>query len=281
MFRKIFKHPVSLSLIAACLFWACSQTVFTGRSQLRFIPVAEINQMSFQQYDSYLKENNVISSGDKVELVKRVGNDIKEAVEVYYKAIGQESELKDFQWEFNVVDEDVINAFCMPGGKVVVYTGIMRVAENEDGLAVIMGHEVAHALAHHGNERMSQGLLAQTGLTTLDIALREKPAATRNLLLAAAGVGAQVGVMLPFSRAHESEADEIGLYLMAMAGYDPTEAAPFWERMAANSGGQAPPEFLSTHPAPGNRSARLQSLVPKAREYAAKYPVPRSSKFRR
>ena len=168
----------------------------------------------------------------------------------------------------------------MPGGKVVVYTGIMKVAQNEDGLAVIMGHEIAHALAHHGNERMSQGLIAQTGLTTLDLAMREKPAATRNLLMAAAGLGTQVGIMLPFSRTHESEADEIGLYLMAMAGYDPTEAAPFWQRMAA-SGGARQAEFLSTHPDPAKRSERLQSLIPEAREYAAKYPVARSSKFRR
>ncbi len=281
MLRRIFKHPVLLTVLAVSLFWACSQTIFTGRSQLRLLPIATINQMSFQQYDAYLQENNVINQGDRVELVNRVGRDLVAAVEVYYKSIGKESELQDFQWEFNVVNENVVNAFCMPGGKVVVYTGIMRVAGNEHGLAVVMGHEIAHALAHHGNERMSQGMLAQLGMTSLDIALQEKPAATRNLLMAAAGLGTQVGIMLPFSRAHETEADEIGLYLMTMAGYDPTEAAPFWERMAASSNGQSPPEFLSTHPSPDNRSARLRSLVPKAREYAAKYPVARSSKFRR
>ena len=262
------------------LFVSCSQTVFTDRKQFRFIPISTLNPMAFQQYDAYLQENKPMKQGSKLELVQRVGNDLKEAVNVFYKAQGKERELEDFEWEFNVVDQDVVNAFCMPGGKVVVYTGIMKVAENEDGLAVVMGHEIAHALAHHGNERMSQGLLAQTGLTTLDLAMREKPAATRNLLLAAAGVGTQVGIMLPFSRTHESEADEIGLYLMAMAGYDPTEAAPFWQRMAG-SGGSRQAEFLSTHPDPTKRSERLQSLIPEARAYAAKYPVPRSSKFRR
>ena len=277
-FEKMYK----LIVVLVCLgiFVSCSQTVFTERSQVRLLPRNTLNQMAFQQYDSFLQENKPMKAGSEVDLVRRVGSDLKEAVTVYYKSIGKERELADFEWEFNVVDQDVVNAFAMPGGKIVVYTGIMKVARNEDGLAVVMGHELAHALAHHGNERMSQGLLAQGGLVALDVAMREKPAATRNLLLAAAGAGAQVGVMLPFSRTHESEADEIGLYLMAMAGYNPTEAAPFWQRMA-QSGGSRAPEFLSTHPDPTKRSEKLQSLIPKAREYAAKYPVPRSSKFRR
>ncbi|HNL39650.1 MAG TPA: M48 family metallopeptidase, partial [Saprospiraceae bacterium] len=213
-----------------------------------------------------------------VDLVRRVGNDLKAAVEVYYRATGKSSELKDFSWEFNVVDDSkTINAFCMPGGKVVVYTGILAVTKNEDALAVVMGHEIAHALANHGNERMSQGLVAQLGLTSLDLALSQKPSETRNLLMAAAGAGAQVGVLLPFSRKHESEADEIGLYLMTMAGYNPNEAAPFWDRMT-KSGGSRPPEFLSTHPDPKRRSQDLKALVPKAMEYKRKYPVPNSSK---
>jgi predicted Zn-dependent protease len=234
--------------------------------------------MSFTEYKSYLQQNKPVTGGADLELVRRVGNDIKAATEVYYRSKGKQSELKNFAWEFNVVDDPkTINAFCMPGGKVVVYTGILNVTKNEDALAVVMGHEIAHALAHHGNERMSQGLVAQLGLTSLDLALSQKPAATRNLLMSAVGAGAQVGVLLPFSRKHESEADEIGLYLMAMAGYRPEEAAPFWDRMNKGAGAR-PPEFLSTHPDPKKRSEVLKSLVPKARAYAKRYPVPNSSK---
>lgn len=274
------KRHLLILILPVALLLSCSKTAFTGRSQVRFLPIETLNQMSFQQYDTYLSENKPMPGGNQVELVRRVGNDLRQAVEVYYKANGMEAELQNFKWEFNVVDQDVINAFCMPGGKVVIYTGIMKVAQNEDGLAVVMGHEIAHALAHHGNERMSQGLIAQVGLASLDLALQEKPEATRQLLMTAAGVGAQVGVVLPFSRKHESEADEIGLYLMAMAGYNPSEAAPFWGRMAAASGGQAPPEFLSTHPSSETRSQNLKLLVPKAREMATKFPVPGSSRNR-
>lgn len=257
--------------------FACKKNAFTGRKSLNLIPNSNLNQMSFAEYRSFLSQTKTKSSGSDVDLVKRVGNDIRLATEVYYKSKNKGGDLKGFAWEFNVVDDpNTVNAFCMPGGKVVVYTGILKVTQNEDALAVVMGHEIAHALSNHGNERMSQGLVAQLGLTSLDIALQQKPAQTRNLLMSAVGAGAQLGVLLPFSRKHESEADEIGLYLMAMAGYNPSEAAPFWQRMG--QGGGAPPEFLSTHPDPTKRSQRLQSLVPKARAYAQKYPVPGSSK---
>lgn len=267
-------------LLLLPLFVACSKNLFTGRKSLNLIPVSTLNQMSFTEYRSFLSQNKPMTSGSSdVELVRRVGNDLKLATEAYYRKKGKASELKDFAWEFNVVDDPTVNAFCMPGGKVVVYTGILKVTQNEDALAVVMGHEIAHALAHHGNERMSQGLVTQLGLTTLDLglALSQKPAATRQLLMQAAGAGAQLGVILPFSRKHESEADEIGLYLMAMAGYNPSEAAPFWERMN-KSGGARPPEFLSTHPDPAKRSQKLRELVPKARAYAQKYPVAGTSR---
>jgi predicted Zn-dependent protease len=259
------------------LLFACNKTAFTGRKQLNLIPVSTLNQMSFSEYKSFLSQNKPSTGGADVELVRRVGNDIRMATEVYYKAHKKEKELKNFAWEFNVVDDPTINAFCMPGGKVVIYTGILKVTQNEDALAVVMGHEIAHALANHGNERMSQGLVAQLGLTSLDLALSQKPAATRSLFMSAAGVGAQLGVLLPFSRKHESEADEIGLYLMSMAGYNPNEAAPFWERMT-KAGGSRPPEFLSTHPDPVKRSQQLRKMVPKAQAYARKYPVAGSSK---
>ena len=268
-----------LMLALMPLFFACSENVFTGRKSLNLIPVQTINQMSFTEYRTFLTENKPISGGKDLDLVRRVGNDLKAATEVYYKSKGKQSDLKNFAWEFNVVDDPkTVNAFCMPGGKVVEYTGILAVTKNEDALAVVMGHEIAHALAQHGNERMSQGLVAQLGMTSLDLALSQKPAATRNLLLSAAGAGAQVGVLLPFSRKHESEADEIGLYLMAMAGYNPLEAAPFWDRMNKSSSGGRPPEFLSTHPDPTKRSQTLKALVPKAQAYARRYPVPKKKK---
>lgn len=275
----MYKKILFLLLLMPVVF-ACKETAFTGRKSLNLIPVQTINSMSFTEYRTYLTQNKPVSGGSDLELVRRVGNDLRKAVEVYYKSKKLEKDLKNFAWEFNVVDDPkTVNAFCMPGGKVVVYTGILKVTQNEDALAVVLGHEIAHALANHGNERMSQGLVAQLGLTSLDLALSQKPAETRNLLMTAAGAGAQVGVLLPFSRKHESEADEIGLYLMAMAGYNPNEAAPFWERMNKMAGGGSrPPEFLSTHPDPTKRSEKLKSLVPKARGYAQKYPVQTSKR---
>ena len=269
-----------IALLAIFMLIACNKTAFTHRKQLNLIPISTLNQMSFTEYRSFLSQAKTVSSGSNVAMVQRVGRDLKAAVDVYYRAKGLTKDLRNFAWEFNVVDDPAVNAFCMPGGKVVVYTGILKVTQNEDALACVMGHEIAHALAHHGNERMSQGLVAQVGLTSLDIALQKKPAQTRNLLLAAAGAGAQLGVLLPFSRKHESEADEIGLYLMSMAGYNTSEAAPFWERMSKVGGGQRPPEFLSTHPDPNKRSARLRQLIPKARAYGQKYPATNSSKRR-
>lgn len=272
------KKKILFSLLVMAVLAACSKTVFTGRKQLNLIPASELNQMSFAEYKSFLSQNKTLNTGSDVDLVRRVGNDLRAAVDVYYKSKGLQGDLKNFAWEFNVVDDPkTVNAFCMPGGKVVVYTGILKVTQNEDALAVVMGHEIAHALANHGNERMSQGLIAQVGLTSLQVALSQKPSQTRDLLLAAAGAGAQVGVLLPFSRKHESEADEIGLYLMAMAGYNPDAAVPFWNRMNKMGGGR-PPEFLSTHPDPAKRSEKLKELVPKARLYAKRYPVPASSK---
>jgi predicted Zn-dependent protease len=268
-----------LSLGLLFLFMACSKTAFTGRKSMTLIPNSQLNQMSLTEYKSFLAQNQTLKSGAQVDLVRRVGNDIRLAAETYYKQKGKAKDLQGYNWEFNVVESPEVNAFCMPGGKVVVYTGILSVTQNEDALAVVMGHEIAHALANHGNERMSQGLIAQLGMTGLEVALQNKPAETRNILMTAVGAGTQVGVLLPFSRKHESEADEIGLYLMAMAGYNPAEAAPFWQRMNAK-GGSRPPAFMSTHPDPKKRSETLKSLMPKARGYAQKYPAKGSSKLK-
>lgn len=259
---------------------ACSQVPFTGRNQTQLIPISTINDLSYSQYDDFLAENDALpDDAPETRLIRRIGNDIVSAVDVYYKANKMEDQLENFNWEFNVIESEQVNAFCMPGGKVVFYSGIMEVAGNEDALAVVMAHEIAHALAHHGNERMSQMVWAQLGFTALDLALQEQADDTKNLIMAAAGAGAQIGIMLPFSRKHESEADEIGLYLMTMAGYNPNEAAPFWGRMSQQSAG-APPEFLSTHPGPEKRAENLTRLVPKAEKYAQDYPVPASSRYK-
>lgn len=200
-------------------------------------------------------------------MVKRTGARIKDAVERYFASQGMSGRLSSYKWEFSLVEDKEINAWCMPGGKVVVYTGILPVAQGEAGLAVVMGHEIAHAIAEHGNERMSQGLLAQFGGMALADALAAQPAATKQLWMTAYGVGAQYGAILPYSRLQESEADRLGLIFMAMAGYDPREAVPLWQRMAAQKGGQAPPEFLSTHPADATRIEKIRTLLPEATRY--------------
>lgn len=249
------------------LFISCSTVPLTGRSQLNMIPSGELLSMSYQQYDQFLKENKLSSSQQDAEMVKRIGGKIQHAVERYMADNNLSDRLEGYNWEFNLVESDQVNAWCMPGGKVVVYTGILPVTQDEEGLAVVMGHEIAHAIAEHGNERMSQGMLQQLGGVALTVALKNEPETTQNLFLTAYGVGTTVGIMLPYSRTHESEADHLGLIFMAMAGYDPNEAPEFWERMAANKQGQAPPEFLSTHPSDETRINDLKSWIPEAMKY--------------
>ncbi len=254
-------------VIAVAIIAACATVPVTERRQLRLIPRSELLGMSFTQYNQFLNEHPVVTGTPEAAMVERVGSRIAAAVEEYMSSIGQAAALRGYQWEFRLVEDDMVNAWCMPGGKVVFYTGILPVTETETGLAVVMGHEVAHAVAEHGNERMSQALLAQFGGAALSAAMRDRPEETRNLWLAAYGVGAQVGVLLPYSRLHESEADQLGLIFMAMAGYDPREAVTFWERMAAARGGPEPPELVSTHPADSRRIRDLQDALPKAMEY--------------
>jgi predicted Zn-dependent protease len=223
--------------------------------------------MSFQQYDSFLNENKVSKSGKESELVNRVGQRLAKAVEKYLTAKNMESELKNFEWEFKLVESDEINAWCMPGGKIVVYTGILPLTKSEAGLAVVLGHEIGHAIAKHGNERMSQSLMTQLGGVALAKALEEKPEQTKQLYMAAFGLGSQYGVLLPYSRLHEYEADELGLTLMTIAGYDPGESINFWERMTELGSGQKPPEFASTHPSDKKRIAKMKKLLPKMEKY--------------
>jgi predicted Zn-dependent protease len=267
MKRITNKWPVGISLVIMLLMvYSCSTVPITGRKQLNLVSDTEMMSMSFSQYDQFLKEHKLSTNKEQTEMVKRVGKRIAEAVVKYMNDNGYGAHIKDFAWEFNLVEEDVPNAWCMPGGKVVFYTGILPLTKDEEGLAVVMGHEIAHAVAKHGNERMSHEMGVQMGGAALSVALNEKPEETKAIYMAAFGLGSQVGFMLPYSRTHETEADKMGLIFMAMAGYNPQAAVPFWERMAAG-GGQKPPEFLSTHPADGTRIKDLQAYMPEALKY--------------
>ena len=265
-------------LLAALLFSGgfffqdCSTVEITGRKQLNLIPESEMISMSLTQYDDFLKEHTLSEDKQAVAMVHRVGERIAGAVEEYFREKGMSDRLKDYHWEFNLVESPEVNAWCMPGGKVVVYTGLLPVAVNDTGLAVVLGHEIAHAIARHGNERMSQQLVAQLGGMALSEALHKKPQETQQLWMMAYGVGAQYGVLLPYSRLQESEADHLGLIFMTLAGYDPHAALQFWERMAA-TGGQKPPEILSTHPSDQTRIDNIKKLIP---EVMKKYHPPRS-----
>ena len=261
---------ISILLISILLFQGCATVPVTGRKQLAMVSNEEIIPMAFQQYQQVLKEQRVSTNQTQTALVKKVGVRIQKAVEEYMASKGLSSELNGFQWEFNLIDDpNTVNAWCMPGAKVAFYTGIMPICEDEAGVAVVMGHEVAHAIANHGRERMSQGLVSEFGLSTISAAMGQNPTATTQLFMQAVGMGTQVG-MLKFSRQHESEADKIGLIFMSMAGYDPNEAPKFWERMAAMSGGGAPPEWLSTHPSNETRIADLKRDIPEAMKYYKK-----------
>jgi predicted Zn-dependent protease len=264
MLKKIF----IFSIIGVALY-ACSSVAVTGRKQLSLVSNSEIIPMATQQYGDVIKKGPLSTNQEQVQMVRRVGARIEKAVEEYMSSKGLSSELDGFQWEFNVIDDPkTVNAWCMPGGKVAFYTGIMPICKDENGIAVVMGHEVAHAIANHGRERMSQQMIAQYGLGTLSALMGQNPGAGEQLLMQAVGAGTNIG-MLKFSREHESEADHIGLIFMSMAGYDPNEAPKFWERMT-QTGGQQPPEFLSTHPSHETRIKDLQGWIPEAMKYYKK-----------
>ncbi|WP_372776741.1 M48 family metallopeptidase [Mangrovibacterium sp.] len=252
-------------LAALLSLHSCQSVPLTGRSQLSLISESEMVSMSLTSYDEFLKENKLSTNKQQNEMISEVGAKVSAAVEKYLKDNGFESYIENFKWEFNLVDSDVPNAWCMPGGKVVFYTGILPYTQDENGIAVVMGHEIAHAVARHGNERMSHAMIVQMGGIALSTAIQEKPEETQALYNMAYGATTQVGVMLPFSRKHEYEADQMGLIFMAIAGYDPRSAVAFWKRMSANGGGT--PEWLSTHPVDENRIAALEKLMPEALKY--------------
>lgn len=269
--NKVFHLLFCLNLVPAALsLGGCAEVPITHREGLHLVPESELLTLSFQQYDEVLKNSKLSSDQAKTRMVRTVGDKVARSAEAFLKDSGQSDKLKNYHWEFSLIEDDkTINAWCMPGGKVAVYTGILPYAQGETGLAVVLGHEIGHALADHGNERMSQALLAEMGGTALSVALSQKPRETQDLFMAVFGAGVTVGALLPYSRLHESEADRIGLMLMARAGYDPREAIPFWERMSKESKAR-PPEFLSTHPAPASRIENLKNYIPEALPYYKK-----------
>jgi predicted Zn-dependent protease len=257
-----------LSLGISIGFVECHKNPVTGKSSLNLVNEDELMTMSAEEYNKFLAQHPPLpSSDDRVQMVKRSGARIQKAVEDFYRSKGLSDELKNYKWEFNVVDENTINAWCMPGGKVVVYTGLLPVTKDEQSLAVVMGHEISHAIARHGNQRMSEAMVAQGFGLVLSVAVSQKPQVVQDLFLQAFGVGANLG-LLSYSRKQESEADKMGLIFAASAGYDPEAAITFWERMAASSGsGEKPPELLSTHPSDERRIADLKKFMPEAKKY--------------
>lgn len=249
--------------IAFAFILACSTVPLTGRKQFKLLPESQLQQMSLAEYKSFLTESKVVSNTEQAKMVKRVGEKLAASATEYLRKAGHADRVAGYTWEFNLVEDKTVNAWCMPGGKVVIYTGILPVTKTEAGLATVMSHEISHAIAQHGNERMSQQMAAQIGGVALDIALMNQPEQTRNLFLSSYAIGSTVGLILPFSRKHETEADKMGMAFMAMAGYDPSEAINFWKRMA-QLGGEKPPEFLSTHPSDETRVANLRKFLPEA-----------------
>ena len=261
--KKIFSLFIIISLAAGCAL-----NLVTGRNQLSLVNESDLQLMATTQYKTFLSENKVLSSGSSKDAaeVDRVGARIANSITKYYDSQGKGSVLDGYKWEFNTIASKEVNAWCMPGGKVVVYTGLLPITQNETALAIVMGHEIAHSIAKHGNERMSQAMVQQLGGMALEVAIAQKPKETQDLFLLSYGIGSQVGAMLPWSRQQETEADKFGLIYAAMAGYDPREAIPFWERMSA-AGGANPPEFLSTHPSDETRIRKLRQFMPEALKY--------------
>jgi predicted Zn-dependent protease len=265
---KTIKLFLAALPLAVLFLFTCASNPLTGKSTMAFVNNSELFPSSFQQYEQFLSENKVISGTPQAQLVERVGKNIRAAAEKWLTAEGHGDYLKDYRWEYHLVDSNEVNAWCMPGGKIVVYSGILPLTQTEDGLATVMGHEVAHALLNHGQQRMSAGVLQELGAAGLSILTTGKSKESQALAMTAYGAGSQLFGTLPFSRGHESEADHYGLVLMAIAGYNPDASVPFWERMASMGGGGTP-EFLSTHPSDATRVRQLQGWIPEARSKAA------------
>jgi predicted Zn-dependent protease len=265
---KMIKRILAVFIATAFLI-ACAKNPITGRSQASLVSETELQAAATQQYQQFLATNKVVSSSANrdAEMVKRVGVRVTRSVEEYLAKLGKSDLLAGYKWEYNLIEDKQVNAWCMPGGKIVVYTGLLPVSQNEAALAAVMGHEIAHAVLYHGRERVSQAMLQEGLGTALGAALASQPSTTQNIIMAAYGVGSQVGVLLPFSRKQELEADKYGMFWMAGAGYNPQEAINLWERMEKASGGSKPPEFMSTHPSEGSRIEQLKKYLPEAMTY--------------
>lgn len=262
----------ALSLLATVLLCiGCSTVPITGRRQVLLVSDQEVLSASLTQYSSYMSSASRSTNSNRSAMVTRVGQRIAAATELYLRENGMESELANFAWEFNLVNDNQVNAFCMPGGKIVVYEGLMNLVASEDELAVVVGHEVAHAVAKHSNERMSQQMLTEYGAQILSAAVSEKSAAIQSMAAQVYGLGAQYGLTLPFSRKHELEADYMGLILMTIAGYNPDVAIGFWQKMSAD--GQQVPEFMSTHPSDAKRIREIEKELPKIKELLQVVPA--------
>ena len=259
------KKLTSVLIIALLLLSSCGSVPLTGRKQILLVSDQEVLASSLTQYSDYMKSAPVSTNAKGKAMVTRVGKKIAAATEQYLKSNGMEAEVRNFAWEFNLVKDDQVNAFCMPGGKIVVYEGLLKLVSSDDELAVVVGHEVAHAVAKHSNERMSQQMIAQYGAKILTQALSNKSEAIQKAGSTIYGLGAQYGVTLPFSRKHETEADYMGLIFMTMAGYDPNVAITFWQKMSA--GGASVPEFMSTHPSDATRIKDIQKILPELNKY--------------
>jgi predicted Zn-dependent protease len=265
------KNSTKSKLVVLCglllLLSGCSEVAITGRKQFNIVPDSMINSMAFQSYGEFLTQSKLSKDFSKTRMVQRVGSRIQRAVEQYCTQNGIEDRLQGYQWEFNLIEDKSLNAWAMPGGKMVVNTGLLKVTQTEAGLATVISHEIGHVFAKHGAERMTQGLLVDLGGMALSEALANRPAQTQNLFKQSYGIGTQLGVLLPYSRLHENEADHLGLIFMAMADYNPNEALSFWQRMALAKQSPRPLEILSTHPADSTRLSNIQKLIPKARQY--------------
>ncbi|PWT99539.1 MAG: peptidase M48 [Bacteroidetes bacterium] len=260
---------ILIASFVSCIGISCTKNAVTGRNQLHLLPESELQTEAKSQYATFLSQNKVVSKtvSKDAEMVSRVGSRIATAITNYYNSQGKGDVIKGYQWEFNLVDSKEINAWCMPGGKVVVYTGLLPVTQNEAALAVVMGHEIAHAIAQHGNERMSQELIAQ-GIGVAGGVLTSGNPQVSNIFNQVYAPSAEVGVLLPNSRKQELEADHYGLIFAALAGYNPNEAITFWQRMAnASSGAGQPPEFLSTHPSDATRIEKVKEFAQEAMKY--------------
>lgn len=260
------KKAILSLVVLVLLVTACMKVPITERRQVNLLPESQMVSLSLDAYNEMMKDSKLVKKGAQYQMVQNSGNKIAKAVEQYFSGGKYAKRVQNYNWEFNLVKNDTLaNAFAMPGGKVAFYTGIMDITETELGTAVVMSHEIAHAVARHGNERMSQGLAVQLGGAAVSEALKTNSKLTKDIFSQAYGIGSSLG-MLKFSRKHESEADKMGLVFMALAGYDPREAVEFWTRMKANSGGQ-PPQFMSTHPSHETRIEDLQEFMPTALQY--------------